>query len=87
MVRDVAVSLPADVIAALRPGMSVKLEIEIDTQPAALAVPDEAIQYRNGKPGVVVKGDGWRRIVLGRASAGLHIVEEGLTAGDRVALR
>lgn len=87
MVRDVAVSLPADVIATLRPGMSVKLEIEIDTQPAALAVPDEAIQYRNGKPGVVVKGDGWRQIVLGRASAGLHIVEEGLAAGDRVALR
>jgi multidrug efflux pump subunit AcrA (membrane-fusion protein) len=87
MVRDVAVSLPADVIPTLRPGMSVKLEIEIDTQAAALAVPDEAIQYRNGKPGVVVKGDGWRQIVLGRASAGLRIVEEGLAAGDRVAIR
>ena len=87
MIRDVAVSLPPDVIQTLRPGMSVKLEIEVDTQQNALAVPDEALQYRNGKPGVVVRGDGWRQIVLGRASAGLHIVEQGLAAGDRVALR
>ncbi|MDJ0758587.1 MAG: HlyD family efflux transporter periplasmic adaptor subunit [Woeseiaceae bacterium] len=87
MVRDVSVSLPKDVIDTLRPGMSVKLEIEVDTQKSALAVPDDAIQYRAGKPGVVVKGDGWRPIVIGRASAGLHIVESGLEAGDRVALR
>lgn len=87
MVRDVAVSLPDDVIQTLRPGMSVKLEIEVDTQQDALAVPDDAIQYRNGKPGVVVKGNGWQPIVLGRASAGLRIVEDGLAAGDRVALR
>ena len=87
MVRDVSVSLPKDVIETLRPGMSVKLEIEVDTQKSALAVPDDAIQYRAGKPGVVVKGDGWRPIVIGRASAGLHIVESGLEAGDRVALR
>ena len=87
MVRDVAVSLPADVIETLRPGMSVKLEIEIDTQQNALAVPDDAIRYRDGKPGVVVRGDGWRGIVLGPASAGLRIVEDGLAAGDRVALR
>ena len=87
MVRDVSVSLPKEVIETLRPGMSVKLEIEVDTQKNALAVPDEAIQYRDGKPGVVVRGDGWRPIVIGRASAGLHIVESGLEAGDRVALR
>ncbi|MDJ0917256.1 MAG: HlyD family efflux transporter periplasmic adaptor subunit [Woeseiaceae bacterium] len=87
MVRDVSVSLPQEVIETLRPGMSVKLEIEVDTQKNALAVPDDAIQYRAGKPGVVVRGDGWRPIVIGRASAGLHIVESGLEAGDKVALQ
>ena len=87
MVRDVSVSLPDEVIDTLRPGMTVKLDIEVDTRENALAVPGEAIQYRAGKPGVVIKGDGWQPIVLGRASAGLHIVESGLEAGDTVALR
>lgn len=86
MVRDVTVSIPDDAVASLRPGMSVKLDIEVDTQRNALAIPDDAIQYRDGKPGVLVKGDGWRGIRLGRASAGLRIVEEGLTEGEKVAM-
>ncbi len=86
MVRDVTVTLPDDTIDGLRPGMSAKLTIIVDTQRAALAVPDESIQYRSGQPGVVVRGEGWIPITVGRASAGLHIVEEGLEAGDEVAL-
>ena len=86
MVRDVTVSLPAESISELRPGMSVKLDIEVDSQPAALAVPDSALQYRDGKPGVEVRGDGWRPVQLGSVSAGMHIVEDGLDEGEEISL-
>lgn len=86
MVRDVTVSLPESSIPNLRPGMSAKITIRVDVQKDALAVPDQAIQYRDGKPGVIVRGGGWQPVVLGRASAGMHVVEEGLAAGTEVAL-
>ncbi len=87
MVRDVTVSLPAAAMADLRPGMSARLSITVDTAAAALAVPNEAIQYRDGSPGVVARRGGWRPIVLGRESAGLRIVESGLEPGVQVAVR
>ncbi len=86
MVRDVTAVLPDDAISLLRPGMSAKLTIIVDTQRDALAVPDESIQYREGKPGVMVRGDGWTPITVGRASAGMHVVESGIEAGDEVAM-
>ena len=86
MVRDVTVALPNDIIDILRLGMSAKLTIVVDTQRDALAVPDESIEHRDGKPGVVVRGKGWVPITLGRASAGMHIVEAGLDRGEEVAL-
>ncbi len=86
MVRDVTVALPEEIIEILRPGMSAKLTIIVDTQREAIAVPDESIQHRDGKPGVVVRGKGWTPITVGRASAGMHIVDAGLDAGDEVAL-
>jgi multidrug efflux pump subunit AcrA (membrane-fusion protein) len=67
--------------------MSARVTVVVDTARSALAVPDEALQYRDGKPGVVVRGGGWRPVVLGRASAGLYIVASGLEAGAEVALR
>jgi HlyD family secretion protein len=87
MVRDVSVELPNDVIARLRPGMSAKITIIVDHQPAALAVPDSALDYRDGRPGVVVRGDGWRRVQLGRETEGMRVVEAGLEAGEQVAVR
>lgn len=86
MVRDVTVSLPEESISGLRAGMSVKLDIEVDTQRSALAVPDTALHYRDGAPGLFVRSDGWRPVRLGRVSAGMHIVEEGLEAGEEVQL-
>ena len=86
MVRDVTVTLPQDVIASLRPGMSAKLEIVVDVQTDALAVPDQSLVYRDGKPGVIVRGKGWQPIVLGRASAGQHVVSDGIEPGDEVAM-
>ncbi|MGB5256656.1 MAG: efflux RND transporter periplasmic adaptor subunit, partial [Woeseiaceae bacterium] len=87
MVRDVTIELPDEVISKLRPGMSAKLTIVVDNQRDALAVPDAALEYRDGKPGVVVRGDGWRPVQLGRESAGMRVVETGLEAGEQVALR
>lgn len=86
MVRDVEVSLPAEAMANLRPGMSAKVEIMVDTQRNALAVPDVALRYRDGVPGLEVRGEGWRPVTLGRSSADGHIVEDGVQAGEEVAL-
>ena len=86
MVRDVTVELPAATIASLRPGMSAKLSIVVDTADSALAVPAQSLTYRDGKPGVIVRGDGWRAVTLGRESAGQRIVESGIEAGEEVAL-
>ena len=58
----------------------------LGTERDALAVPDEVIHYRDGIPGVIVRGDGWRPIRIGRASSGMHIVESGLEPGDEVAM-
>lgn len=86
MVRDVTVSLPSETFSELKPGMSVKLLLAVDTRRDVLAVPDESIKYRDGKPGVVVRGDGWRPVLLGPASAGTHIVEEGIEPFEEVML-
>lgn len=87
MVRDVTVTLPAEAIGELRPGMSAQLEIVVDRRPGALAVPDSALQYREGRPGVTLRGGEWQPVTLGQVSgAGMHIVEDGLEAGQEVAL-
>jgi multidrug resistance efflux pump len=87
MVRDVTVSLPEEMTAKLRPGMSAQLEIVVDRERDAIAVPDSVLQYREGRPGVIVRGADWRPVTLGHVSgAGMHIVEDGLEAGEEVAL-
>ena len=87
MVLDVSVSLPEAVLPLLRSGMSAQLDIIIDTVQEALAVPDEALQYREGKPGVAVRGSGWSPVKLGPASSGgMRIVASGLDGGEEVAL-
>lgn len=87
MVRDVTVSLPEPAMASLRPGMSARVTIVVGTEQAALAVPDAAVVYRDGKPGVLLRSGDWRPVVLGRQSAGLRIVESGIESGVEVELR
>lgn len=88
MVLDVSVSLPDSVIPLLRSGMSAQLDIVVDTMRDALAVPGEALQYRDGEPGVTLRGGSWKPVTLGPASgAGMRIVESGLAGGEEVALR
>lgn len=84
MVRDVTISIPEEIVPNLRPGMSAKVTITVATERDAFAIPDRAIAYRDGKPGVAVRGGGWRPVVLGQSSAGLRIVDAGLEAGDAV---
>ena len=84
MVRDVEISIPDEIVNNLRPGMSAKVTITVATERDAIAVPDRAIAYRDGKPGVAVRGGSWRPVVLGRSSAGLTIVDAGLEPGDAV---
>lgn len=87
MVRDVTVSLPPDLIPGLRAGMSAKLDIVVDNRRSALAVPENALVYRDGKPGVIVRGDEWTPVTLGpTSSAGMYIVEDGLQPGMEVGL-
>ncbi|MEM1091634.1 MAG: efflux RND transporter periplasmic adaptor subunit [Pseudomonadota bacterium] len=86
MVRDVTLSLPADSMARLRPGMSAKIVIKTDVRSGALAIPDLALRYRDGQPGVEIRGRGWSPVTLGPASGGLRIVDAGVEAGAEVAL-
>jgi HlyD family secretion protein len=86
MVRGVTIEIDAAEDRDLRPGMSSKVTLTVDTREAALAVPEDAIQYRDGRPGLLVRGDGWQAVRLGDTSAGLRIVESGVQAGDEVAL-
>ncbi|MFK8052518.1 MAG: efflux RND transporter periplasmic adaptor subunit [Woeseiaceae bacterium] len=83
MVRGVEIEL-TESVEALRPGMSAKVTLTIDKQSDALAVPADAIIYKNGEPGVDVSGQGWTAVELGQTSAGLRIVKDGLTAGAEI---
>ena len=69
MVRDVTISLPPDLIPTLRPGMSAKVSVTVGNQRDAIAVPEGAISYRDGRPGVVTRGDGWQPVLLGQRSS------------------
>lgn len=76
-------------VARMRVGQRVQAIISVE-QPAAIAVPRQAVFERDGKPIVYRAGDGGFEaveVVLGRASAGRVVIERGLVAGDRVALR
>ena len=85
MVRGVTIELDGDQADALRPGMSSKVSIVVDTLSAALAVPASAIVYEDGAPGVVTRS-GWQPITLGGLSAGERIVTAGITSGTEIAL-
>lgn len=64
-------------------GVSVQVIIEVNRAVDSIAVPHEAILYRNGVPGTITR-DGWQQIRLGSQSNGKVIVTNGLTEGDEV---
>ena len=86
MVRDVTIALGDADAASLRPGMSTQVTLVVDTVADALAVPEQALRYRDGEPGLIVRGDGWQPVTLGGVSAGLRIIADGVSAGQEVQL-
>ncbi|MEL6448593.1 MAG: HlyD family efflux transporter periplasmic adaptor subunit [Pseudomonadota bacterium] len=85
MVRDVSIQLADDAVP-LRPGMSTQVTLVVDTVSNALAVPEQALRYRDGRPGLMIRGDGWQPVTLGGLSAGLRIIVDGVDVGQEIAL-
>ncbi|MDE0452518.1 MAG: HlyD family efflux transporter periplasmic adaptor subunit [Gammaproteobacteria bacterium] len=86
MVRDITVEIDPGQPPVLRLGMSVQIEVELSMLKEALAIPASVLVYRSGSPGVVLRGQGWRPVLLGERSADMFIVEDGLEEGDMVRL-
>lgn len=84
MVRDLTVSLGDEPLEGLRPGTSAKVTVTVDLRENALAVPSEALVYRDGEPGVQLRSSGWRPVELAETSNGLRIVAAGIQPGDQV---
>ncbi|MEO0574298.1 MAG: efflux RND transporter periplasmic adaptor subunit [Pseudomonadota bacterium] len=86
MVRSVTIDLDDNSLDILKPGLSSKVTLTVATERNALAVPEQALSYRNGQPGVVVRGAGWQAVTLGSNSDGQRVVTEGLQEGMEIAL-
>ncbi len=73
----------------LRPGMTSRVEIQVEERPKALAVPLDAVFEREGRTLAYVAG--WRveprEIVVGPSNQDFVVVERGLRKGERVCLR
>jgi HlyD family secretion protein len=73
----------------LRPGMTARVEIEVEERKKALYVPLDAVFEKAGRPVVYLAGHGTREreVVLGPSNDDFVVVEKGLARGDRVLLR
>ena len=73
----------------LRPGMTARVEIEVEERTEALYVPLEAVFERDGRAVVYLAGrrPRPREVVLGPSNADFVVIEKGLARGDRVLLR
>jgi HlyD family secretion protein len=74
----------------LRPGMSATVEIEVEERARALYVPLEAVFEKDGRHVCYVVQRGRlreREVAVGSSNRDFAVIERGLEAGDRVALR
>ncbi len=73
----------------LRPGMTTRVEIEVEERKQALFVPLEAIFEREGRHVAYLAGrrPEAREVVLGPSNQDFVVVENGLARGERVLLR
>jgi len=73
----------------LRPGMTARVEIEVEERAKVLFVPLDAVFQREGRSVVYVAGrrPRPREVVLGPSNADFVVVEKGLSRGERVLLR
>ncbi len=72
----------------LRPGMTARVEIEVEERPRALSVPLDAVFEREGRSLVYLAGrrPRPREVVLGPSNADFVVIEKGLSRGERVLL-
>ena len=72
----------------LRPGMTARVEIEVEERKRALYVPLDAVFARDGTSVVYLAGrrPRAREVVLGPSNADFVVIEKGLARGDRVLL-
>ncbi len=72
----------------LRPGMTARVEIEVEERQRALYVPLDAVFERDGRSVVYLAGRGPRprEVVLGPSNADFVVIEKGLARGERVLL-
>ena len=73
----------------LRPGMTARVDIEVEERAKALYVPIEAVFEREGRSVVYLaaRRPRPREVVLGPSNADFVVIEEGLSRGARVLLR
>ncbi len=73
----------------LRPGMTARVEIQVEERKDALYLPLDAVFEREGRTIVYLAGrrPRAREVVLGPSNADFVVVEKGLAEGERVLLR
>jgi HlyD family secretion protein len=73
----------------LRPGMTARVEIEVEQRTSVLYVPLEAVFERDGRSLVYLarRRPQPREVVLGPSNTDFVVIEGGLTRGERVLLR
>jgi HlyD family secretion protein len=73
----------------LRPGMTARVEIEVEERQRSLYVPLDAVFEKDGRNVVYLAGrrPRAREVVLGPSNADFVVIEKGLARGERVLLR
>ena len=75
----------SDPDSSLKPGMTIKTRVFLDTIPNALLIPETALSEKDGTP-LVFTPKGERRVQIGQRNNGSVVVLKGLTEKDRVQL-
>ena len=87
---ETILSLPKTAAGVMKPGQAVRAVLALEDVKDAVSVPRGAVFEKDGKR-VVYKADGSRfapvEVTLGRSSLARVVIEKGLEAGDRIALR
>jgi len=80
----VSVALERTETALMRPGMSVKVEVETSSLPDALLAPRGGLDLSAEPPVAHLAGGGEREVRIGSCNALECVVEDGLVEGDRL---
>ncbi len=71
--------------AVLTPDLSAAVDVHLGSWPGALALPRQAIAWKDGQSGVIRDGR-WQAVTLTALTPSHAVIASGLNAGDRVAL-